>query len=412
MMAYLLLRLVLLIVGIALIVRVWRASAPHAILSMIIPGYVIVPMVKYWKEPNHDIRWHVALLFICAMTAVWLQNKTVREYQAEQATSRQQLAAVPDESADEASDAVVDASAAPDDSDDGDPLHVEHPEKARAAQARTQIEIDSTSLLRGHGPLVRLKPTATPAPADVFASPRPAAVAPPPESSAPTRSADSVPEVPLTFARASAEAHYVRGRLARDSMGLILGLPDHFHALGSVDTRRIETSLGQPLDEREIAWVLHESVPLSDSAGWHVRVRWLKDGWVAATAIPDVEHLLRVAQQGGAGSPRLVGSGGDLLGYAVAPSFTSGVADWVEERLPDGAAASVLDCHAVRLGRTGVLEFSIVGAPAGSQALCDASVRLLARRAAVDHGAEYSSAVAADAVRAPYSLAQLITQRQ
>ena len=217
--------------------------------------------------------------------------------------------------------------------------------------------------------------------------------------------------MPLTFARAQAEAPVFRGKYERPSMGLTLGLPDHFRALSSVDARRIETALGQATDDREVAWVLHEEVPLSGAASWHVRVRWLDDGWVDASVPRDAERLLRAAQ-GAKATARLAGSGGDLLGFAVAPSFAANTADWVEERLPDGASASVLDCHALRLGRKGVLEFSVVGAPAGSQALCNASVRLLAHRARTDNGAEYPQRAPADVGAAPYTLEDLVTQRR
>lgn len=377
-----LLRIMLLTVGVMLVVRVWRASALHAILSMIIPGYVIVPMVRYWKEPDHDIRWHVALLFTCALTVVWLQYKLARDYAAEQAQLQAQLLA-----AEEGDDAEPAETAAP------TTVPTNETEDAEATLAAVRRTHPLMSASRNAPQLAMALPVEKPA--IISAPSEPAAV----------RS-----EVPMTFARAAAEAKFMRGKFELASMGLALDLPDHFHAFGSVDARRLETSLGLPTDPREIAWVLHENVPLSGTGSWHVRVRWLGDGWVApATSAADGERLLRLAQH----SPvvaRLAGSGGALLGYAVAPTFGFGLADWVEERLPEGANASVLDCHAVRLGRKGALEFSIVGAPAGAQTLCDVSVRLLARRARIEGSAAYSPEPGADTPRAPYSLEQLVAQ--
>jgi hypothetical protein len=382
MIAYLVLRIVLLVVGIALVVRVWRASAVHAILSMIIPGYVIVPLVKYWKEPDHDIRWHVALLFTCAMTVVWLQYKLAREYQAEQTQLQAQLLADDEDDAVDSAESTASIT----------PFPADETQEAAAALAAVR---QTHPLMSGRkAPLA----ASTPAP------PEPRTLAPKTQESAETK-----PEVPLTFARAAAEAKFTRGKFELASMGFALGLPDHFRAFGGVDARRIETSLGQPTDAHEIAWVMHENVPISGAGSWHVRVRWLADGWVAPPVSTDGEGLLHLAQQLRA-VPRLAGSGGELLGYAVAPTLEPGFADWVEERLPDGSGTSVLDCHAVRLGHNGVLEFSIVGAPAGSQALCDASVRLLARRAQMQRGAAYSVQAETGAARAPYSLEQLVAQ--
>ena len=383
MIAYLLLRVMLLVVGIVLVVRVWRASALHAILSMIIPGYVIVPMVRYWKEPDHDIRWHVALLFTGALTVVWLQYKLARDYHAEQVQLQAQLLAEDEDVQSEPAEVEAPAAGPVDETEDA--------EATLAAVRRTHPLMAKNR----NAPQLAL----VTAPAE-----EPGIISMPVEPKTPRS------EVPMTFARAAAEAKFMRGKFELASMGLALNLPDHFHAFGSVDARRLETSLGQPTDEREIAWVLHENVPLAGAGSWHMRVRWLGDGWVApSTSGADGERLLRLAQQNPAVT-RLAGSGGVLLGYAVAPTFGPGLADWVEERLPDGASTSVLDCHAVRLGQKGVLEFSIVGAPAGAQTLCDASVRLLARRARIDGSAGYSAQPVAGTPRAPYSLERLIAQ--
>jgi hypothetical protein len=395
MMLFLLLRLASLILVILLVVRIWRASALHAILSLFIPFYVLVPLIKYWKDPDHDIKWLVAPLFVCAVASVWMLSRMAHEYQAEQAALQAQLIAE-----DDAGDVDEDAEA-----NGGDFT------KPSTSVPSAEIEIGPAAMVSGHRQPVYASAAARNAvTASAATREHPVAVAPV-QTSAWTRSVESTPEVPLTFARASSEATVFRGRFERASMGLTLDLPDHFRALSSVDARRIATSLGQPDDTREIAWVLHEDVSFSGASSWHVRVRWLSDGWVAPSLTRDAEHLLRVAQQSGAATRRLAGSGGELLGYAVAPSFDAGLADWVEERLPDAAALSVLDCHAVRLGRNGVLEFSVVGAPAGSQALCAASVRLLARRAQVDHGAQYQAQAPADVVHAAYTLEDLVTQR-
>jgi hypothetical protein len=387
--AYLVLRIALLIVMILAIRRIWGASALHGLLSLFVPGYIFVPVVKYWNDPDHDVRWHVLFLLVGGLVAFWWGLRLVHEYQADVTRAQefqQQLAEQGDDEDGAADDADGTAAPLADDTKDA---------------AATLATVRQT-----HPLLVATKsasPTAPVSTAQLPSRPAPQAVAP---------TADTKPESPLTFARAQAQATVFRGQYERPSMGLTLSLPDHFRALSSVDARRIETTLHQPTDDREIAWVLHEEVPLSGAASWHMRVRWIDDGWVDASVPRDAEHLLRTAQQAAKGTAHLAGSGGDLLGFAVAPSFAANTAAWVEERLPDGASVSVLDCHALRLGRKGVLEFSVVGAPAGSQALCHASVRLLARRARIDNGAEYPQHAPSEAAAAPYTLEDLVTQRR
>ena len=107
MIAYLLLRLALLIVAIAAIRRIWGASALHAILSMFIPFYVFVPMVKYWNDPDHDVRWHVALMVVGGVATFWLANHLAHEYQAELLAlqaQQQQFAAVDEDGSAESDD--------------------------------------------------------------------------------------------------------------------------------------------------------------------------------------------------------------------------------------------------------------------------------------------------------------------
>lgn len=394
MIGYTALRLALLIVMVVTIRRIWRASALHALLSIFIPGYIFVPTVKYWNDPDHNIHWHVLFLLVGGLTACWWGLRIIHEYQAGPMGINASQQQVPtDQLSDDPVNDAADDTAAP------------MPDESQDAAATLDAVRHTHPML---APSKRV-PAVEVAPAPAAAQPAAAQPRLPPNTWQPP---DSRPEVVITFARAATEAKFTRGKFDLASMGITLGLPGHFHAFGGVDARRIRTSLGLPNDNREIAWVLHEDVPLSGASSWHVRVRWLDDGWVDATIAHDAEQLLRSAQRGAAAAPRLAGSGGKLLGYAVAPSFAADMADWVEERLPDGVSSSVLDCHALKLGRKGVLELSIVGAPAGSQALCHASVRLLARRASVDNGAERPRRAPTDVGVAPYTLEGLVTQRQ
>ena len=368
-------QLVLLVISIALVMRVWRASAIDGVLCLIVPLYVFVPLIKHWKSPAHDIRYHVLLLVLGGIGMAWLQlnvaHQLVEEQHRAQAEASRQAQTLHD---------YVYAGTQQDDQP--------------APDDTASVDLGRAGL--GHSSAAPDESVGAAAPA-----------APPTVST----DAESLPRAPssvltkFTLAQAVALATYRRGVFERSTMGFSIDIPEHFHLLAGNDMRRIETAAHQPLDRREVAWMVHESVALDAATAWHITVRWLSDGWVAANGTFDAWRLLQDAQRGGA--TKLVGSGGGLIGFAVAPSYANGIADWVEERLPSGATASVLDCHAVRLAHRGVIEFSVIAAPAGSQALCDASVRLLARSTRFEPGEDYSPA-AVGAPRAPYTLGDLI----
>jgi hypothetical protein len=364
MMLYFVAQIALLVLGIAMIRRVWSASALDGILSLLIPFYVLVPMLKHRKDPAHDIRVHAALFFLGAGFVAWTQYRLAHEILADQG----QQASRP----------------------------MTHDQRVQALAERLVGESNDE---RDPEP----DADAPQSPGENGSAPQAAARSREPDT--PVSANAATPAAPLTLQRALALATYQRGVFERSSGGFAIDLPGHFHALGAGDVRRIKASQHLPVDNRELAWVQHESVALDSETAWHVSVRWLSDGWVPAPGALDVPRLLQDAQQGPL-VRRLAGSGGDLIGYAIAPNYSSGVADWVEERLPAGANTSVLDCHALRLGRKGVVEFSVVGAAAGSQALCNASVRLLARNTRFEPGATYSAAP--DGVRAPYTFNALI----
>jgi hypothetical protein len=388
----LLLELVLFVVTIMAVVRVWRASTLDGVLTLLLPFYFIVSTVKYWKDPDHDIRWHVLILVLGGGVAFWLQQRLLHDYLAEQAAYEA---------------ALRDTSAQADgDDEDGD----DAADPSSATTPGVTIEIGPASRLAERQRRVAVVAKAEQRRSDPEARPQAPARAAPhrPQTAA---LAETAPVAPPTLRQALAMATFQRGRFARESSGFALDLPTHFHALAAVDARRIEASLGQAADVREVAWVLHESVEPGAPGSWHVSVRWLDDGWAAPAVEADPAKLLREAQNGQAKSRRLLGSGGALVGWAVAPRIRDSKVDWVEERVPDQAAASVLDCHALRAGRTGVVEFSIVGAAAGSQALCNAVVRLLADNVRFERDLDYPPNPP-DGARAPYSLHDLVAHQR
>jgi len=312
----------------------------------------------------------VLALVLGGLCMAWYQQRLVETYLAEQRAAQVGMRdAIADEDADDESDE----------------------DTSSAATTYATIEF---------GPAARLQSRA---PGGDATAPTAHVGAPPPARTlAPTATAETRQPAPEpapqhapapTLRGALANVVFLRGRFAREGAGFVLDLPAHFHALAAVDVRRVEAALGVGADAREVGWVMHENVSLADPGAWHVSLRWHDDlRLVPQSEPPDGERLLRGTGATTRSGNRLLGSGGDLIGFAVAPAIDAGVVDWVEERLPHNAASSVLDCHALRSGRAGTVEFSIVGAQAGSQAACVAVVRLLAHRASF---AAASSVVAA-----------------
>ncbi|MGH8121876.1 MAG: DUF2167 domain-containing protein [Rudaea sp.] len=225
--------------------------------------------------------------------------------------------------------------------------------------------------------------------------------------------ADAVPQ------RASAQelrdlaAHvtFYRGRFERTITGYTLEIPRGFHLIDSADARLLDIALGRPLDKRLVASLMELNLALTDPQLWLVRVRWMNEGLVVASAGElDAKGLLDAARHE-PHVPRLAGSGGTLLRFVSAPVRAGAEVDWVEERLPERTKTSVFDCHALRLARKGVLEFSIIGAGPGLQKTCLATVRELAQSVSFDPSLDYPEVPGSNTL-APYSLSGLIAQTQ
>jgi hypothetical protein len=380
----LLIELVLCVIALLAVMRVWRASALEGLLTLLVPCYVYVAMVRHWNDPDHGIRWHVLALTLGGALMFWYGQGVMREMAAEQIAM--EAAAQQDE------DGTFDAA---EDDDGAAPTD--------AATTFATIEI-------GPAPRVAARAQAEPAPAQAAAPVAP--TAPDPPLSSPAGASGDTDRAPAavrpSLRQALAAAVFQRGRFERPGAGFAIDLPHHFHALAAVDARRIEAALGEPYDPRELAWIVHERIALDDPSAWHVRVRRLELGRVVAPArAADPVRLLLDAQHASASRPVLAGTRGALIGYAVAPTFADGIVDWVEERVADDGAGSVLDCHALRSEPTGVVEFSIVAAAPGLQVVCDASVRLLAQRTAL---AGSAAPAAAPTSAAAYTLADVVAR--
>ncbi|HEY8009704.1 MAG TPA: DUF2167 domain-containing protein [Rudaea sp.] len=234
---------------------------------------------------------------------------------------------------------------------------------------------------------------------------QPAADEPPPADAVPQRAS------PQELRHVASRVTFYRGRFERTITGYTMEIPAGFHLIDSNDARLLDAALGRPFDKRLVASVMELNLALTDPQLWLVRVRWMNEGLVVASAGElDAKGLLDAARSQ-THVPRLAGSGGTLQRFVVPPTRTGAEVDWVEERLPEGAKTTVFDCHALHLARKGVLEFSIVGASAGLQKTCLATVREFAQSVSFDPSLDYP-AVPGSNFLAPYSLSGLIAQTQ
>ena len=355
------------IIGLLMLVRVFRASVLDGILCLFLPFWTIVVLIKYWNEPDHDIKFYF-FGQIAVLGVALLMITRIERHEAHMAgASSAEAEADPDDDGD---DNAGDTASKPIDS-----APTRHA-KARPEQAAGNATASASAPARSR------------------------------EAETPVRAPTAEELAPPPLRVVLHNVTFQRGAMERSSAGFRLEIPDHFHALSATDAHRLEASLRQTPDGHEVAWVSHETVALDAPDAWHVSVRWLPDGWVAAGGMLDPWQLLKSAQH--AAQSRLAGSGGDLIGYAVAPGAEDAVYSWVEERLPSGAPVSVLDCHELKLGRRGVLEFTVAGQPVGTQQLCSAAVRLLARHALFEPDSAYTAAPPESGPRAGYALADLI----
>lgn len=357
-----------------MVVRVWRASALDGILTLLVPFYFIIAMIKYWNEPDHNIRFHVLGLVICSGIAYYAATNFVRDT----------VVGTPEQRT-----AMVKAFR-----DEGVALTPEQ-EKGLLSDDPDVVMATLQSL--------DMESADGNSDGSVATRPRDAEF----ENPAPVPVQERPVEV-LSYAEAARRAVFNRGRYTREAIGITIDVPARFRLISATDARRLDQARGRSDDARGLGWIIHENLALTDPDAWHVGVRWHSDGWVATAAL-DPAGLLDRALANKTPATRVAVSHGDLLGYAIAPQFDGQVIDWAEERVLANSDEHVVDCHAVRLGRRGVVEFSIVGMAPKSAALCHTTVRLLATRASFSPGKEYEAAAPAEGLRAPYTIASLAT---
>lgn len=370
-----------------MVVRVWRASTLDGVLTLLVPFYFIVALIKYWGDPDHNIRFHVLGMLVCSGIAYYGATRVARDVALEMVGTPEQRQAMIEELRKEGVALTPEQEAA---------LQSDDPEIVLETMQQIDQQLGNSD--GDDGSSEGFATSDTQQRDAEFENPRPIAAQ------------ERPPEV-LSYAEAARRAVFNRGRYTRDAIGVSIDVPSKFRLVNATDARRLDRSRGRNEDPRVLAWVIHERLSLADPDAWHVTARWHSDGWVGTGPL-DGPALLEAAHANKTPAPRVLVSQGDLIGYAAAPRFEDQVLDWAEERVLANSDEQVVDCHALRLGRRGVLEFSIVGMPTKSLALCHETVRLLATRSSFLPGKEYPPAAPAEGLRAPYTVAALATHAQ
>lgn len=354
------------VLGIHIAARVGRTHTLDGVLSLFVPGYVFYALCKYSGDVDRD---KSRLLLGSYAAAALLVCNT---FHIASATAGENRPAVAQSNAHAASEDIID-------SDEG----------AAVRRSSSNCSTSAPDKAAPASPAMRTPP-----------SPEPATEAEPPRRA-----------TPAELQRLAEKVDFLRGRFAREAIGMRLEIPRSQHLLAGADARHADTALRGEHDAYLVGWMVAANKTLTDANLRIVRVRWRHDGLVAAeSTMPDADALLEAAHTR-AYAPRLFGSGGSLLRYDSPPARDGATVVWSEERQLDGVKASVFDCHAVRLARKGVLEFSIAGMDAKAAKSCVDELSSLAASVQFDAGTDYP-AQAENEPAAPYTLDALIAQIQ
>jgi uncharacterized membrane-anchored protein len=206
------------------------------------------------------------------------------------------------------------------------------------------------------------------------------------------------------------------GRVDFPAAHASIDVPMHFRFIDRDALSKAFAGTDEEPGEQSIGWLVHERVDLAAKDAWYVDVDRLADGFINDDTFPaqSRETLLAAAKQAtrtlsdkqDASEP-----GYSLVGYPELPHLDPvghGVA-WVAEIAYEGKPRHVLDCIAIKLGRSGALVYSISEIDPSRRELCLRSVRLLAGRSAFEKGQTYADRSRLLDRKAPYDLVGLVT---
>ena len=194
-------------------------------------------------------------------------------------------------------------------------------------------------------------------------------------------------------------------------------LPDSFKFVGRAGTARALAVLEhEPADEM-LGWVVHQSVDLAKDDAWTIEVKWWGQGFLEVSSLAEIapERMWIAAQYTHKELGELrerEGLGGyELVEFGVAPRLDNSDLVYWAKRMSYKDGSEGLDCHAIKRGRYGWLEFVSRFMPTDQLELCLRSVRAIASRSRFEHGAAVRDATRGE-LPSSTNLVDLITGRQ
>jgi len=193
-------------------------------------------------------------------------------------------------------------------------------------------------------------------------------------------------------------------------------LPESFRFIGRAATERVLAVLEEAPADELLGWVIHQSINLAKDDAWAIEVSWYEDGFLALRPLAEIapERLWILAQythtELGSHRERAGYEHSELVEFAIEPRPDNDLVYWAK-RLRHANGSEHLDCHALRRGRFGWLEFVSRYLPDDQLELCLRAVRTIAVNSRFDHGAAVRDTLRGDP-RSTISLVEIISGRQ
>ncbi|RYD14099.1 MAG: DUF2167 domain-containing protein [Lysobacteraceae bacterium] len=209
---------------------------------------------------------------------------------------------------------------------------------------------------------------------------------------------------------------YRAGTIALPQAQARIDLPSHFRFVSSEALRGAGIEVDDVPHAAALGWIVHESVDLASDTAWYIDLDWFGEGFVSADrlAVYGNDALLAEAR---ATAQRLSGLDDtpefELARFAETPVYnvSDALLTWAEDIRYADEGATTRNCHAIKLGRAGALQFSIQDMAPARQELCLRAVRLVAGSSRFLEGRAYADYSRLFDKKSRFDLVDLVTGR-
>jgi uncharacterized membrane-anchored protein len=209
------------------------------------------------------------------------------------------------------------------------------------------------------------------------------------------------------------------GPVALPEINAMLAVPTHFKFVSRAGLNTVASQFDLGVGDDTLGWLVHEKIKLGEPGAWYVELRWDGDGFVREESFANktADEFKVEAQRMAVKLSRRNAEEGfpqfSMMGHPHPPQWIADdhVATWVEELAWEGSAARTYDCYALKQGRFGLVEASIVNQPDGRQELCLRAVRQSARAISFAPSHAVTSRDAKRDKNSPFVLADYVSGR-